>query len=177
MFRLCNRSPGGVGGIGLDYRALRGNIYDYDSPVMTCATASACISFPLLLSVPPRLPEPGEVLRWRDGGHLFSIRTSAAGTYEIDVVEGPHGPRASVSRRYRYGYDVHRGITSYRAESGTSEQRLCGGHLTFEDLQRLRRRLVPDERHDPTLGEPAGELDRQPADLELPKPDSDPDKG
>src|SRR5688572_28089179 len=67
MFRLCNRTPDG-GGIGLDYRNLEGHISDYGSPVMTCGTSSPCISFPLLLSVPPSLPEPGKTLQWRDGG-------------------------------------------------------------------------------------------------------------
>ncbi len=155
VFHLCDRSPGGHGGIGLDYGRLRGNLYDYGSPIMTCGTSSACISFPLLLSAPPRLPEPGQTLQWREGGHLFSIQNTdgAGGGYRIDVVEGPHGPRASPTRRYQYDYSVQHGIMSYRAEGGGRELRLCNGRLTFEDLRRLRPYLVPASRHDPVLND------------------------
>lgn len=164
IFLLCDHSPGGYG-ISLDYGTLEGGLSDYGSPVMTCGTPSACISFPLLLSVPPSLPESGQTQQWRDGGHLFSIRNveGSREEYQIDVVEGPHGPRASSMHRYQYRYDIHRGIISYRAEGdsyragrGSPELRLCRGRLTFDDLRRLRPRLVPDSFHNPTLGDPAG---------------------
>jgi hypothetical protein len=153
MFVLCNRSPGGYGGIALDYRALLGHFDDHGLHVMTCGTSAPCISFPLLLSVPPSLPEPGRVLQWREGGHFFSIRRTggSSGDYEIDVVEARRGPNSPPSDRYHYGYSVRRGITSYRREGEARELRLCRGRLTFEDLRRLRPRLIPDSRHDPAL--------------------------
>lgn len=173
MFVLCNRSPGGYGGIALDYRNLLGHFEDHGGPVMTCATSSACISFPLVLSVPPSLPATGQALQWREGGHLFSIRRTggSAGDYEIDVVDGRLGRASSPPEQYRYhyGYNVRRGITSYRLEGRAGELRLCGGRLTFEDLRRLRLRLVPDSRHNPALRDPAEQFDGPLHDIDLGK--------
>ncbi len=154
IFVLCDQTAG-YGGIAVDYRALRGHFDDHGLRVMTCGTASPCISFPLLLSVPPSLPAPGQTVQWREGGHLFSIRRTGGSSerYEIDAVEARQGPNSPPSERYHYGYDVRRGITSYRREGAARELRLCRGRLTFEDLRRLRPRLVPDEDHNPAFRE------------------------
>jgi len=163
VFWLCDRPLPHSLTIELDYHNLRAQYWDVGGDINTCGDASDCISFPIVFSVPPRLPETDETIRWSIAGHSFSM-TRVAGSqedYAIAVTgDRRRGGGAFRGENIQIRYDVRRGITSYRSEGDERMWSTCRGRLTFEDLRRLRPLLVPEFRHNPDMRPgPPGNID------------------
>lgn len=154
QFWLCNHPLPRSATIEVDYRHAMGLDWDYRTHIMTCGDASDCISFPVVLGVPPRVPGRGETVRWSITSHTFSMSRLADSSedYEIRVSSGPsqRSGAASGDTLY-YTYNLHDGVRTLRREGSADIWTRCRGRLTFEDLHRLRPYLVPEFRHNPNL--------------------------
>jgi hypothetical protein len=122
--------------------------------VLTCGDTADCISFPIVFSAPPRLPESNETIRWSIAGHDFSMSRLANSQEDYDIAitgDRRRGGGAFRGENILVRYNIQRGITSYRGEGDQKTWSTCRGRLTFEDLRRLRPRLVPEFRHNPDI--------------------------
>ena len=148
-FSLCQHAYGSTGFLELDYVGATGLDRDYRGPILTCGDASDCISFPFAFAAPPRLPGQGETIRWSISGHDFAM-TRLAGSpdnFQIRVIGDPRrGGGATRWENLYYTYNLHEGVTAYRDQEEPVIWARCAGRLTFEDLHRLRARLVPESR-------------------------------
>jgi hypothetical protein len=154
IFVLCDRPLPHALTIELNYRNLTARYWDMGGDVLTCGDTSNCISFPIVFSIPPRLPETNEIVSWSIVGHRFSMTRlpDSPDDYEIAVTGNPRqGGGAFRGEDMRIRYNTRRGIMSYRDVGDQKIWSTCRGRLTFEDLRRLRPQLVPEFRHNPDL--------------------------
>jgi hypothetical protein len=151
-FWLCNHPLPGAATIQLDYIAKSGTYSDSGDSVATCGDESDCISYPLFLAVPPRLPTGNETVRWSVAGHEFAITRDATSRskYQIAVTPG-HSGRSGVPlfASLHYVYDVNEGVIFFHSDGEADNWVRCRGRLTFGDLRELRQRLVPDFQYNP----------------------------
>lgn len=143
--RLCNDDPNNSFTIEIRYDEDRGRFLgtfeDIGRFVEFCEPGAPCISFPVILGAPPRLPRVGEgPLRWRTGRYDFAISAlnEAPGLYLIEAVEpivSDTGRR--LRQRYEVRYSATAGILSWRADGVAAGWHRCAGRLTFEDIRRL----------------------------------------
>jgi hypothetical protein len=142
QFHLCD-APG-MAVIRIDYARLYGVNDDVGRiPLSTCGEGTeACISYPIRIAAPPRLPKTaGEDVRWSVGDHDFRI--ARRGTSDDYLVEAVLFRRSGSGRefveRHFYEYREGEGVTRYRSEGGATSSR-CGGRMTFDDLRALAAR-------------------------------------
>ncbi len=142
-FVLCNQTPGNSFRIAVEYEELIGIYEDYGRDVGACGeAASGCIDFPILLSVPPRLPSrPGEEVRWTVAKYRFAIRSGSGAGNEYLIEAEKIKPNGTSLGKEFYDYDSSEGVTRYWAEGSPARWLRCGGRLTFDDLRLLRQRL------------------------------------
>ena len=146
-FGLCETTPGGLGDdVVLDFNSREGQSGDVGMPIQSCGgDGPACISAPITLSAPPRLPQnAGDVVRWRVGQHRFelSMPSSTPGTYRM-VVRSPPPPILRPRGRdtiYEFTYDAREGVTAMSIPGESARWTRCSGRLTFEDLGTLNVR-------------------------------------
>jgi len=146
LFRLCNDESASNSVIEIDLASMQAHAFDVRTSARLCAEQGlACISYPMLLAAPPRMPrDESEVVRWTaDGGH-FAIRRVGEGParYAITLsVTGEVPGRGRVTQRSWYDYHSVEGVTAAGFEGDPGIWRRCSGRLTFADLALLVSRL------------------------------------
>jgi hypothetical protein len=152
-FVLCSDSPAHRATISIDYKEMYGYVTDTGAPVAKCVGgAGACISWPILIGVPPDLPRNlSDVVRWSVDNDRFAIRLipGSDDTYFLEAMDFQRVPDGRIAQygKLLYVYSKDAGIISMRAEGDTPHGWVrCGGRLTFEDLQGLAAR-IPEKRN------------------------------
>ena len=136
-FTLCSDNPAYKSAITVDFGTLKGSADDYTAPLANCGSKAACISFPIVLSVPPKLPtENAATIRWSIGGKHFSVQSLPGSNdayminaQEFDTNGDPAGPLGT----YTYSSDF--GVMTLRIAGIPHGWVRCRGRLTFDDLR------------------------------------------
>lgn len=147
-FALCSDNPAHLSRISIDLDKLYGFSEDTGRPVMMCNEhTSSCISWPILLSIPPRFPKSSaELVRWTVDDDKFSIRLipGSDDTYFLEAVDfrSRADGRSVDFGKLLFVYDRNVGILSLKIRGDTPHGWVrCGGRLTFDDLRSLVAKL------------------------------------
>jgi hypothetical protein len=139
-FEMCKEPRGSS--IVLDLDSGIGRFEDYSTNVRSCDVRGlTCISFPLIISIPPKETFKRRLSTWRIGRFGFSMAQKLVpGEYAIVATEWQRGHAGAVYRKrvMRIEYGDREGVRSLQVQGIPGRWVTCQGKLTFGDLKRLR---------------------------------------
>lgn len=139
-FVLCAKGKPSFWNASIDLDSRRGRWADFIGPVEMCDSSEAsCISFPILFSAPPNIPDTAEdEVEWKVDEAEFSITRVG----ETQKTESFNITAKNSNAIYTYKYDLTRGIISMSitdSYGATDRWSRCKGQFRFVELASIVR--------------------------------------